>query len=140
VIASDQSYKYSKSKTLKDRSNNNNNDDDNDEIYDHFTLAALEDKSLNSFLSSKKNGRFYYAQAEYFLRRINVYKPLPIFILHSNDLSEQLISEITSLDEKDKNALITNVVRRIYESIDRDYYHVNGIYGRVKWHIMEDEH
>jgi hypothetical protein len=33
-----------------------------------FTKAALEDELLKSFLCSEKNQRFYYAQAEYFIR------------------------------------------------------------------------
>jgi hypothetical protein len=106
--------------------------------YEECTPAALEDELLKSFLSSKKNQQFYYAQAEYFLRRINIYDPLPVFVLHDEDVPEGLAEEIGKLDEKTAYNLITDVVRRIYETIDSDYYHINGIYGKVKWFILKD--
>ena len=103
-----------------------------------FTIAALEDEFLKSFLSSKKNGRFYYVQAEYFIRRINIYDPLPIFVLHTEDIPDRLTKELYSLDSVVRDRIITNVVRRIYESVDSDYFHISGIYGKVKWLLLED--
>ena len=107
--------------------------------YEECTTEALTDELLKSFLSSKKNSRFYYAQAEYFIRRINIYDPLPIFVLHTEDIPDGLTSELQSLDSVVRDRIITNVVRRIYESVDSDYFHVNGIYGRVKWFMLETE-
>ena len=104
-----------------------------------FTKAALEDELLKSFLSSKKNGRFYYNQAEYYIRRINIYYPLPIFVLHTEDIPDRLTSELQSLDCVVKDKIITNVVRRIYESVDHEYFHTSGIYGKIQWHMMEDD-
>lgn len=105
--------------------------------FSNYTLAALEDVLLKSFLTSKKNERFYYAQAEYYIRRINVYKPLPIFVLHIEDIPEALVKELDTLGKVTKDRIISNVVRRIYESVDPDYFAVNGIYSKVKYRLME---
>lgn len=114
------------------------NTDENQNIYAYFTHSALEDKLLYVLLSSK-NGRFYYAQADFFLNKINLYKPLPVFKLFSSDIPEPLAREIDNLGEQESDRLITNVVRRIYQSIDSEYFHVNGIHGKVKWFIEEDK-
>ena len=99
----------------------------------------MEDELVKSFLTSEKNKRFYYAQAEYYIRRINVYRPRPIFVLHTEDVPEALAWEIKSLGKTTEDRIITNVVRRIYESVDPDYFAVNGIYSKVRYHLMEDE-
>lgn len=109
-----------------------------EEYYSNHTPAALEDKLLKSFLSSEKNQRFYYAQAEFYLRRINVYQPVPIFVLHTGDIPDGLVKELQSLGEVVKDRIITNVVRRIYQSIGADYFAINGIWANVKWHFLED--
>ena len=109
-----------------------------DQTFGYFTHSALEDKTLFSFLSSEKNGRRYYAQAELNLRRINVFNPPPVFNLYSSDIPESLAKEIKSLGDEISDKLITNVVRRIYEAVDSEYYHTNGIYGKVRYHIHQD--
>jgi hypothetical protein len=106
--------------------------------YYNYTTAAIEDELLKSFLCSEKNQRFYYAQAEYFIRRINIYNPLPIFVLHTEDIPDELANELQSLGKVTRDRTITNVVRRIYQSVDPDYFAINGIYGMVKWFMMED--
>lgn len=98
----------------------------------------MEDELLKSFLSSNKNGRFYYAQAEYYIRRINIYDPLPIFVLHTEDIPLGLAKELQSLNKVTKDGIITNVVRRIYQAVDPDYFAVNGIWAKVKWLMLED--
>lgn len=106
--------------------------------YSNYTTAALEDECLKAFLTSEKNQRFYYAQAEYYIRRINVYKPLPIFVLYTEDIPEALTNELQSLDETARDDIITNVVRRIYQAVDPDYFAVSGVWSKVKWHWMEN--
>lgn len=110
-----------------------------DVYFELCTDTRLEDELLNQLLSSKKNGRFYYAQAEFFQKRINIYRPVPIFVIHSKDISIPLAKELDSLGERMKKRIIVNAVRRIYESIDPYYFHTSGIYGKIKCHIMEDE-
>jgi hypothetical protein len=107
-------------------------------FYELCTFAALEDELLKSFLTSKKNKRFYYAQAEFFLRRINVCQSLPIFVLHTEDIPLGLVEELQNLGEVTRNRIITNVVRRIYQAVDPDYFAINGIWAKVKWHFLED--
>ena len=113
--------------------------DTEDDYFDLCTDARIEDKLLHAFLSSKKNGWFYYVQAEYYIRRINIYNPLLIFTLHSADIPQALAKHIDCLGETMKDRIITNVVRRIYESVDLEYFHTSGIYGKIKWFIVEDD-
>ncbi len=107
------------------------------EDYSNYTLAAIEDEVLYCFLSSKKNGRFYYAQADFYLNRINIFKPYPVFVLHDEDIPEGLENKLDNLGEAIKKRIITNVVRRIYETIDERYVHINGIHGKLKWRFLE---
>lgn len=107
------------------------------EDYLNFTRAAIEDDVLYYFLSSKKNGRFYYAQADFYLNQISISKPYPIFDLHDEDIPEGLQKELYNLGEAVKKRIITNVVRRIYETIDDRYVHINGIHAKIRWHFLE---
>lgn len=116
-------------------------------LYHHFTVAALEDE-LVRLLSSKcttevveqDNGSQwiyifhpYVQQAEHLLYKINVYQPLPKFVIFPEDIPEGLARELEDLGKVEMNQVITNAVRRLYESVDFDYYHKNGIHGKVKW-------
>lgn len=89
-------------------------------------------------MTSRERQRFYYAQAEYYIRRINAYKPLPVFVLYEKDIPDELIRELDKLGKRVKDKIITDVVRGIYQSVDPDYFAVNGVYGKVKYHMMED--
>ena len=72
--------------------------------YEECTTEALTDELLKSFLSSKKNSRFYYNQAEYYIRRINIYDPLPIFVLYTEDIPDGLAKELRGLGEVKKES------------------------------------
>lgn len=118
-------------------------------LHYHFTVAALEDELVRLFSSKctaevveqEKDGSQwiyiyhpYLQQAEQLLCKINVYQqPLPKFVIYPEDIPTGLARELESLGKVEMNKVITNAVRRLYESIDPDYYHVNGIYGKVKW-------
>lgn len=120
-------------------------------LYYHLTTKALEDELLY-VLSSKtecdviidENGEWfihpfhpYINQAEGLLYKINVYQPLPKYVIFPRDISEGLAKELENLGKVKMNQVITNAVRRLYESVDPDYYHTNGIYGKVKWEIAK---
>lgn len=107
-----------------------------------LSSAALEDKLVQTISSSsifELNENVihikwhYLDQAEALLYRINICDPIPEFVIFSKDLPEELIQELTSLNKPAMKKIITNVVRRIYESVDPDYFHTNGIYGKVRW-------
>ncbi|MGH9979359.1 MAG: hypothetical protein ACRD8Z_26520 [Nitrososphaeraceae archaeon] len=55
-------------------------------------------------------------------------------------MPDGLAKELQTLDDKTKDELITNVVRRIYESVDSEYFHTNGIWGKVQWRFLEDSY
>jgi hypothetical protein len=120
-----------------------------EQIYLNHTIAALEDK-LVYILSSKTECDVYFDsdwdnkwlihpfhpyvnQAESLLYQINIKKPLPEFVIFPGDIPAGLTKELNSLGKVKMNEVITNAVRRLYESVDFDYYHTNGIYGKVKW-------
>ena len=86
--------------------------------YELCTEARIEDILKHALLTSRPNGRFYYAQADFFLNKINIYQPVPIFVIHSKDIPESLAKHIDCLGEEIKKRIVTNVVRRIYESVD----------------------
>lgn len=116
-------------------------------LYSNFTEAALEDR-LVRLLSSKCTAEVveqedgsqwiyifhpYLQQAEHLLYKINVYQPLPKFVIFPEDISSGLAKELESLGKVTMSKVITNAVRRLYESINPEYYHTNGIYGKVQW-------
>jgi hypothetical protein len=109
-----------------------------------LSMAAIEDKlvltisSHNTFeidegvLHIRWN---YLDQATALIYRINLYDPLPEFVIFTEDIPEQLIQELSNLRKITMKRVITNAIRRIYESVDPEYFHVNGIYGKVKWRL-----
>ena len=48
-----------------------------------------------------------------------------------------LVNALARLGKVTMKRIITNAVRRLYESVDPEYYHVNGIHGKVKWRFDE---
>ena len=118
-----------------------------EKLYYYYTVAALEDELVRLLSSNctaevveQDNGSQwiyifhpYLQQAEHLLYKINVYQPLPKFVIFPEDIPEGLAKELEDLGKVEMNKVITNVVRRLYESINPEYYHINGIYGKVKW-------
>ncbi|MPZ05031.1 MAG: hypothetical protein GEU26_01195 [Nitrososphaeraceae archaeon] len=116
-------------------------------LYYNYTPAALEDK-LVELLSSKNDSDVildedenwyihvfhpYLNQAEGLIYSINVFDPLPKFVIWSEDIPLGLAEALKQLGKVKMKCIITNAVRRIYESINPEYYHKNGIYGKIKW-------
>lgn len=116
-------------------------------LYYHYTPAALEDEILY-LLSSKNEAKVvfdddgnqhihishpYLDRAEDLLFKINVYDPLLEFIIVPNDIPLGLAQALRHLGDITKNRIISNAVRRIYESVNPEYYHKNGIHCKVKW-------
>lgn len=117
--------------------------------YHHYTPAALEDEVVK-VLSSKctadvveeEDGRIwisihwmYSEQAEGLIYRINVYRPPPKFVIWEEDIPERLVKALEELGKVRMKRVITGAVRRLYESIDPDYFHKNGLYGKTPWII-----
>jgi hypothetical protein len=116
-------------------------------LYYNRTPAALKDELIR-LLSSKCTAEIveqddgsqwiyifhpYLQQAEHLLYKINIYKPLPQFVIWLEDIPNGLAQELKSLGKVMMKRVITDAVRRVYESVDPDYYYKNGIHGKVKW-------
>ena len=101
-------------------------------LFYHYTVAALEDE-LTRLLSSKCTAEVieqddgsqwiyifhpYLQQAEHLLYKINLYRPLPKFVIFPADIPEGLANELEGLGKVEMNKVITNVVRRLYESVN----------------------
>lgn len=77
--------------------------------------------------------RPYLDQAQRLIHRINVYDPPPAFEINVKDLPPPLQEALRELGSFVMNQVMTEVVRRLYESVDHNYFHTNGLYGRVRW-------
>ena len=113
-----------------------------------LSIAAVEDK-LVEVISSDNTCEIddenrihikwaYLEQAEALIYRINVYDPLPEFVIFTSDLPRWLLDELGHCGKVAMKRVITNAVRRIYESIDPEYFHINGIYGKVRWRFASE--
>lgn len=116
-------------------------------VYYNHTPAALEDE-LHYLLSSKdecdvildEDGHWhihvfhpYQNQAFSLIYKINASDPLPEFVIHNEDIPLGLAHQIQSLGNVTMKRIITSAVCRIYESVNPEYFHTNGISGKVKW-------
>jgi hypothetical protein len=118
-------------------------------LYYNCTPSKLEDE-LVLLLSSKNDAQVveddeidgqiqicfhhpYLNQAEGLIYKINIYYPLPEFVIWTEDIPEGLVRALKSLGKVMMKHVITDAIRRIYESVDPEYFHTNGIYGKVRW-------
>ena len=121
-------------------------------LYYHYTPAALEDE-LTFLLSSKtecdvildEDGEWYIHpfhpyinQAERLIYKINIYNPLPVFVIWPSDIPLGLAKALEGLGKIAMKRVITNAVQRLYESVNPTYYHTNCIHGKVRWRFGED--
>jgi len=119
----------------------------------NFTNSALTDE-LTRILSEKldcdiyEDGnrqcylsifRPYVNQAEGLLYKINLYEDFPEFVIWQKDIPDSLARVLLDLDYFTMNKIITEAVRRLFESVDLDYLHTNSIYRKVKWRFGKEE-
>lgn len=119
--------------------------------YSQYTEAALADE-LTRELSSKNdcdlfeddNGnlsmlifRPYLNQAEGLIYKINVYERPPEFVIWEEDIPEKLTQALQANGKFAMKKVITEVVRRLYESVDPAYFHTCGVYGKTPWRISK---
>ena len=119
-----------------------------DNPYQLFTISAIED-DLTYHLSSKCDFQIdtetsvihikhkYLDYATKFLFLINLQREPPIFEISLRDIPQNLVEILGKLDSTTLNIIFTNVVRRILESVNPVYFHTNGIYGKVRWRIID---
>ena len=81
----------------------------------------------------------YQEQAKGILYKINLANRPLVFNIYNNTLSPKLKDELNYLYKTDKrvfNEIVTNSVKRLYESIDYQYFHMNGVGGKIAWTII----
>lgn len=113
-----------------------------DEQDENLSISAIEDKLVSTISSCNtieidEDGihiKWYYLdQAKALIYWINLYDPLPEFVIFTEDIPIKFSQVLDSLGNVLKKKIITNAVRRIYESVDPEYFHTNGIYDKVRW-------
>jgi hypothetical protein len=98
-------------------------------ISSHNACHIEEDEEGKTYI---RLYHLYLEQAEVMLYRINVYDPLPEFVIYTDDIPRWLDDSLSGLDETSRKRIVTEAVRRIYESVDPEYFHTNGIYGKIR--------
>jgi hypothetical protein len=81
----------------------------------------------------------YQEQAKGIIYKINLANRPLVFNIYSNTLSPKLKEELNNLYNTNKeifNEIVTNSVKRLYESIDYQYFHINGVGGKIAWKII----
>jgi hypothetical protein len=117
--------------------------------YRDYTVAALEDE-LVRILCSKNSADIieegdgsiniyihwmYIEQAESLIYRTNICQPPQEFVIWEEDIPENLAKAFEALGRVETKRVVTDAVRRIYESVDPEYFHINGVYGKIEWKI-----
>src|SRR5690348_15858403 len=92
----------------------------------------------NIRISYIRFGAKYYKHAKVVLYRINTWNPKtqPVFVINTQDLTKKLQNELEQLRKCDSigfDELVTEAVQHILESVNRRYYHINGIAYKVTW-------
>jgi len=112
-----------------------------------WTTAAIEDEltfQLSSAISFEIDANTqvihithkYYDQAAFILRRINLYRPPPDFVIYLSDITPKLRSHLGQLNESSPimfHRVVTDSVQNILENINQRYYHVSNIAYKVRW-------
>jgi hypothetical protein len=81
----------------------------------------------------------YQEQAKRILYKINLANRPLVFNIYNNTLSPKLKEELIHLRNTNIevfNEVVTNSIKRLYESINFQYFHINGIGGKIKWTII----
>jgi hypothetical protein len=119
----------------------------NTTYYNNCTLARLTDEltlRLSSYCDctifhDTENREYllvhrpYQDRADRIVHRVHVYEKTPIFVINEKHLPQALIYELKKLGPHDMDIVITEAVRRIYESADFDYFHKNGVNSKIVW-------
>jgi hypothetical protein len=79
----------------------------------------------------------YYDRGEWYLYRVNVWQPPPIFVINISDLKQRVKSELKELSSTPecRDDIITKAIGRILESINQRYFHICGIAGKIRWRL-----
>ena len=116
-----------------------------DELVLHLSSYSDAEIENTSIINSNNNNTEiifkhpYQEQAKGILYKINLANRPLVFNIYDNTLSPKLKEELSQLYKNNKevfNEIVTNSVKRLYESIDFQYFHINGIGGKIAWTII----
>jgi len=101
-----------------------------------FILSSLYDVDfIDEETGTMHLSHPYLEHAHLILFRINVFKSPPPFIIHEKDIPQDVIDTFNEIGKTASESIITDVVRTVLENVNPEYFHVNGIYGKVRWEI-----
>ena len=100
----------------------------------HSTPLPIEDEIVYSlygattlFLSDGNKifpiRRKYVEQAKKILHHINVFRPVPVFVINMSDISPTLKRELEKITQSEIREVITGAVARILEDVDPRFSH-----------------
>src|SRR5690348_17287872 len=100
-----------------------------EELYLHLMKVTRKDERDGSVKTK------YVEQARYLLYRIPVHKPIPMFDVSVDDLSNKLKSELENLDGESLDDVMKGAIGRIFENIDERYY-LLSVKKLLRWRLM----
>ena len=79
----------------------------------------------------------YVEQAKAILYRINVFQPVPVFVINSSDLPKSLRRELEKFVNYPEqfDEIIMGAVSRILEDVNPRYFRVSGVRRSIRWRI-----
>lgn len=113
-----------------------------------YTNAAIEDELVNSLFGvttpmlDEENmiqpiRQKYVEQAKKILFRINIFQPVPLFVINSSDLPLGLRKELERITHypEQLEEIVTGAVSRILEDVNPRYFRVSGVRTNIRWRI-----
>lgn len=109
-------------------------------------LSSYSDAEINKDKDNSYNNNEiivkhpYQEQAQDLLYKINLANTILVFKIYDKTLPTKLKEELSSIWKKDKelfDEIVTNSLKRLYESIDHRYFHTSGVKGKIAWAIIQ---
>jgi hypothetical protein len=112
-----------------------------------FHLSSYNDTEINVDKDNSRNNNNeiivkhpYQEQANELLYKINLANTILVFKIYDKTLPPKLKEELNDLWKRDKelfDEIVTNSLKRLYESIDHRYFHTSGVKGKISWAIVQ---
>ena len=110
-------------------------------------LSSYSDAKINEDKDNSHNNNKeiivkhpYQEQAHDLLYKINLANTILVFKIYDKTLPPKLKKELSDLWKRDKELfgeIVTNSLKRLYESIDHRYFHTSGVKGKISWAIVQ---
>jgi hypothetical protein len=109
-------------------------------------LSSYSDAEINKAKDNSYNNNEiivkypYQEQAQDLLYKITLANTILVFKIHDKTLPPKLKQELGDIWKRDKELfyeIVTNSLKRLYESIDHRYFHTSGVRGKIAWVIIQ---